>query len=452
MIMLETMAPTYSVQLAWPAIRPQTIPVYTGGVMRSIEVSGATSCTGLTVVDSLDAFNWVCRGGTNPVRMVSFGFKKGKGLSDLIDFTGSKWKPIHIDVSADGNPFMTSDLTTWWFNPVVVNNDGSNGSDMNTGEIHIITANPQAVYTVGANKVAVVIKPGVTMTGSGAANETLITANSRSFVWIEGSLDATGDDGGISFSTTQFSVLDSVNVSNANLNGIELLSASNSNRLSKITSNLNGAFGIQLIGSSNNELRETTTNNNSNIGVFLLTSSDKNKLSNISANANTNVGINLNASSDNALSDITVSGHDNGGNTGKGLVVTGASSNNNMLINITAHLNDHGIDLVSSTYNTVINIASSTNNFKGINLTASLNNYFTGDVRVGGGQSVNCNDDPPDGDGGLDHTTCANNGASDATLTTSSNLAASFNATDWELLTSDTQIRNILSLPTGNDT
>jgi Big-like domain-containing protein/parallel beta helix pectate lyase-like protein len=418
-----------------------------GGVIRSIEVLGKSTCAGLTFADSLDLFNWICDGSTNPVRIISSEFKKGKGLPDLIDFPASQWKPINFTVWDSGVPYNSSGLMTWWSNPVVLNNDGSDGSDMNEGEVHIITANPQSVYTIGADKVALVIQPGVTMTGSAATNETLITANSRSFVWIEGLLDAAGDDTGISFSTTTFSVLDDVTVSNANLNGIDLLSASDGNLLRNITANSNGAIGIKLTGSSNNELRGITTNNNTNIGIYLVTSSNKNRLSDISAPNNNDSSFSAIDCVDNTLSVTTHSG-----GAGFGTRLVGGASTHNLLFNITSHSASHGIDLVSSSYNTVLNIAPSTNINKGVNITASTNNYFTGELRVGGGQSVNCNDDPPDGDGGLSHVSCANNSGSDAVLTTSTDLTSSFNATDWELQVADTQIRDILSLPTGNDT
>src|SRR3990172_12299200 len=35
-----------------------------GGEMRTVTVTGKTSCTGLTAADSLDAFTWVCSAST----------------------------------------------------------------------------------------------------------------------------------------------------------------------------------------------------------------------------------------------------------------------------------------------------------------------------------------------------------------------------------------------------
>ncbi len=418
-----------------------------GGVMRSIEVPGKSTCAGLTYADSLDVFNWICSESTDPVRMISFGFKNGKGLPDLIDFSATKWQPINFTVWDNNVTYNSSGLTTWWSNAVVQNNDGSDGSDMNVGEIHIITANPQAVYTIGADKVALVIQPGVTMTGSVATNETLITANSRSFVWIEGGLDAAGDDKGISFSTTKFSVLDDVTVTNANSNGIELLSNSNNNLLRGITSNSN-TVGIQLTGSSYNELTRIWANTNTNIGINSSTSAVGYRFSHISAANNTNSGIVISPCTDCILNNITASG-----NAGSfGLSFQG-SSHNNLFINITAYNNSHGVLHKSSPdFSTVQNIASANNANKGLDLYQSLNNYFTGKVRIGSNTVVNCDDDDNGNDGGLTEPTCANNGSSDANVNTSTNLSSSFNGTGWELLSTDTEIRNVLSLPSGNDT
>ena len=79
-----------------------------GGEMRKVDVIGKSACNGLTAVDALDAFNWVCDSGTGTVRMVSTGLKDGKMLTDLIDFSGTpKWRSNNVTVYADGNPYLS---------------------------------------------------------------------------------------------------------------------------------------------------------------------------------------------------------------------------------------------------------------------------------------------------------------------------------------------------------
>ena len=104
--------------------------------------------------------------------MVSTGLGDDGHLSDLLDFEGAAWKENAVIVYLWGYPYQVTVPAVWWGNPVVVNNDGSDGSDMAPGEIHIVNANAAATYTMGADRVALVIQPGVTLTGSAAGERT----------------------------------------------------------------------------------------------------------------------------------------------------------------------------------------------------------------------------------------------------------------------------------------
>jgi parallel beta-helix repeat protein len=370
------------------------------GEMRSVEVTGRSDCTGLTASDALGAFEWECDAGTNPVRMVSTGLKDGMHLSDLIDFDGADWKENAVTVHADGALYLSSPPAAWWSNPVLVNNDGSDGSDMAEGEIHIVTTNAAATYTIGADRVALVIKPGVTLTGSAAVNEDIVSALNRNFLWLEGKVDATGDLYGYYLGKTSFAVLEHVQADN-------------------------GEYGVSLSSAPNNTLTNVTASGNS-IGVILSGSSD-NTLTNVTASGNSSGGVSLYSSSDNTLANVTATGNPYGG------IRLGSSSNNNTLTNVTASGNSAGVSLDSSSDNTLANVTASGNSYAGVSLSYSSNNYFTGLLKVGENSSTQCyvwgGTNP-----GLVDGTCLNQGASDSEYS------------------SDTSTLDVLTLPTPADT
>jgi hypothetical protein len=125
-----------------------------GGEKRVVEVTGRSDCSGLTAQDELNAFDWVCIDSSNPVRMASVGLKQDKYLSDLLDFTGATWRSNRVTIYDNGAVYAQTPATVWWSNPVIVDNDGSDGSDMAAGDVRIITVNPQATYIIGADQVA----------------------------------------------------------------------------------------------------------------------------------------------------------------------------------------------------------------------------------------------------------------------------------------------------------
>jgi parallel beta-helix repeat protein len=439
-----------------------------GGEMRSLEVTGMSGCTGLSASDALGVFEWECDAGTDPVRMVSTGLKDGRHLSDLIDFGAAVWKENAVTVSADGSPYLSTLPAVWWSNPVVANNDGSDGSDMSEGEIHIVTTNAADTYRIGADRVALIIAPGVTLTGSAAVNEYIVSAKSQDFLWLEGKVDATGDQYGYYLHNDSFSVLEHVQADNGKY-GVSLSSSPN-NTLTNVTASGNSSGGIRLSSSSNNTLTNVTASGNHH-GVKLSSSSD-NTLTNVTATGNPSAGVKLGSSSnnntltnvtatgnyegvyvayssDNTLTNVTASGNSSGGvslpfssnNTLANVTATGnsyggirlSSSSNNTLANVTASGNARGVHLDSSSDNTLANVTASGNSYDGVSLSYSSNNYFTGLLKVGENSSTQCyvwgGTNP-----GLVDGTCLNQGASDSEYS------------------SDTSTLDVLTLPTPADT
>lgn len=89
----------------------------------SLPAGDFTSCTGLTFQDYLNALEWECDDASTPVVIRSLGFKKGKGLRDLLDATS--WKSNYVTVSLGADiVFETPNVNNWWIGTAINNIDG----------------------------------------------------------------------------------------------------------------------------------------------------------------------------------------------------------------------------------------------------------------------------------------------------------------------------------------
>lgn len=498
-----------------------------GGIMRMVTVTGRGVCDDLTAADSLGAFTWVCDDTTNDVRMVSVGFAEGKGLSDLIDFDTGAWRQMNVTVYRGSYPYLATNLAALWGNTVVVNNTGA---AMNTaGEVHIVTTNPAATYTIGADKVALLVKPGVTMYGPGGGAD-VVDATGHNFLWFEGAIDVTGGNYGMYWDGVRFSVIHNAVVDNDSGNscvelsggssnnliqnfqayncnrGMYLGNSSNNNSLYNVYAANSSSSGILIDNSSGNILHNIASfNNQTNDGLAIENSSNDNIAVNVTTPNNGTDGLYINASTNNVLINVTSS------NTGLYGIYFGMSANANTVMNAAAvNQSNDGIWLNNSSNMQFANVASANNSTYGYELDTSSNNYFTGFVMVGNNATKDC--DVAGGvNQGLDNTTCAPNGSSDfGTPVTGITLANSVigkassdtvnlqgttgtsvydsitdwtnfdnpfrgwgseglafphssntapcastdtcRIWDWSLASADTVIRNVLTLPTGNDT
>ena len=333
-----------------------------GGEMRAVEVPDNSSCNDLSATDALGVFDWSCDGSTNPVRMVSTGLKANKNLSDLLDFATPGWlnNSVTITGTGAGLPFTTASAT-WWDNSVVVDNDG--GSLSAAGSVYVVTANPSASYTMDASKLALVVQPGVTLSGP-VSSSNIIYTTTQNFLWLEGMIDATGDDKGVFWEGVKFSVLHNLAASNAGTNGVHLYTSSN-NSLSNISAANNGNYGFYIQWSTNNNLTNIAASNNGLAGFNIYYLSTGNSLSNISADNNTFNGINIySLSSNNTLSNVTVAN-----NVSTGIALS--NSSDNILSNITASNNSGGIRVNGSSNNTLMNITAANNESTGVTLIGS---------------------------------------------------------------------------------
>lgn len=377
------------------------------GEIRSVDVPGKSNCAGITADDELGAFNWQCIDSELPVRVVSTGLKADKNLSDLISFIDVAWKQNRVTVYDNGSLYWQTPLSAWWGNPVIADNDGSDGRDMSVGDIRIINSNPGATYMMGKDKVALVVNPAVTLNGSTAVREYLIRAGSKKFLWLEGNLENSLDDHSVVLWTDVFfSVIKNVHAFNGslgpylmrggnnllinnkvtNISGILL----NSSVYNTITGNKISRSGIALIGASDNNTITSFVIDNGSISIG---TSRNNIIRNGTISNSSFRGIRFDVNSNNnILMDITIS---NAGNS-----VALNDSSRNYLSGIVALNSDIGLLISAGTENIIQDFVAAHND-TGIRLRAS-NNIFTGQLWVGNSNTWQCYVEPGSTDPGLD--------------------------------------------------
>jgi len=386
-----------------------------GGEYRVAEITGVTSCSGLTATDALDAFNWVCDDASGVARFISTGLKDNRHLSDLIDWNATplQWLVNSVTINNGTNDIATSTSAEWWSNPIVEDNDG--GSLAAAGTIYVVSSDPNADYTIDDDRIGMVVQPGVTLHGTGT-NNPVILASDVHHIWLEALIDGAGPGGtssiGIQWNTVSYSVLRNIKTVNTGT-GLYFSLGPTGNLLSHILAS-NSGIGLSLNDSSWNMLRHVTVTNsiqdgiiapqfstlmditaaNNSTGVSLIFGSDNNILLNITS-VNSNNGITISPSSRNTMQNLATVNNQTAG-------VLTATSDNNIFANVLATGNNYGVQEVTSNFN-----------------------HFTGLLKVGNNNLLNC-ESLSSVDPGLLNDTCTNAGSSDATLTTGVTAAGSF--------------------------
>jgi len=376
------------------ACTPGGLACLHGGDLRVVAATGKASCAGLTASDALAAFDWECDGSTNPVRLVSTGLADGANLSDLIDFGTAAFKANQLTVFDNGIAWGVSASTVWWNNPLVIDNDG--GSLATASTIYLVTGNPAASYTIGADRVGLVIQPGVTLSG-------VISLNDFDHFWLEGAIDGSGRDIAVILTGSRFSALRNVSTnhgdtgielsdsarnrllrvaaSNHLTNGILLSSDSNNNSLSDLSASNNDVCGVSLDTADLNTLTNVTTTDNgtqgNESGGVCLNLAFGNRLSGVIANHNAHYGIWLHANGvggtlQNTLSNVTTN------NNGADGIAAQVNSQNNRFYDVTASNNGgSGIALNNTSNTTIMGLTASNNNNSGVSLFNASNNLLT---------------------------------------------------------------------------
>lgn len=461
------------------------------GELRAVEAPALTTCAGSSAKDALDAFVWRCDDRALPVRFVTAGFRPGRGLGDLVDDAG--WKPNHVIVNGyPGAPEV------WWANPVAPLPDNSSGalaSLADPGTVYVLGASRASNgYRVDADRVAVVISPGATLTfgddptlncptNLARVNDRacLIHFIGRRFVWIEGDLDARGvttADLGLFGKANAHFQIHRLTIRNTASDGLFFVDARNY-RATDITIRAAGGAGFFAPLSADMELRGITAIDNANLGVAVSDlSSQRYVVRDVIAHRNGSVGLFVFNGGGGIISDVLVTNNGGDGmtfnsaapvitnvvaanNQGAGIainaggnptlshVLTAANGGPGLIASasgdgsihqlVAAHNGGHGLELVDAPAlrRDLSQIVSANNGLAGVSMTdaaaAFHRNLLVG--ANGGGSCVVVGASLGLGDGA-----CAATGASTSTATLGVDLSTTFSGgvfTDDAVNTSD---------------
>ncbi|MEK6579347.1 MAG: hypothetical protein AABZ55_08995, partial [Bdellovibrionota bacterium] len=352
-----------------------------GGEKKKYTVTGVSSCSGLTIEDSLGVFDWVCDASTGTAVFYTAKLKEGKGLKDLIDgTTGTSFKNNSITIYQENIKAAVSTPAVWWTNSVSNLPDNRLATDpfavlATVGEIYtLLSSRASSGYNINADRIALVNLNGALLSYSGnvatnydratgepaATNDYAIVASGgQKFIWLEGDFDSFGGGGqdavdGIAMISTRLSRFNLISNKNANCHGLEF-AGSLYNLLTGIKLSNGGTCnvgGLRFENSTGNTLIGATLNNNRSSGLALDLSS-QNILVGVNASNNGNGtadGINFVNSDSNILVGATVA---NGSNTD--IRINSASSRNTASHVIVANSRDESftIESLGTNFNTI---------------------------------------------------------------------------------------------------
>lgn len=381
-----------------------------GGEMRKLDLSTKTSCTNLSATDNLNAFNWICRITSSGVQFVSTGLKKGKGLSDLIDWTAANpsFLPMNLTVKEGTITLLQTTNTTWWDNPItVVSPSAVNTALTASGTIYVLTSStpiseatnlPQVIFF--SSNIAFLIKPGMRMTANAptcVVSRHIIDLVNSSFSWIEGDIDATIHPGGINIrSNASFAVIRNFKVQNTAMDGtctpLNNFPAFNlqgfNNYITNVSISNSNPTGFLINGASAKEnlIYDLTIFNSQHttfgIGLRIDNGATKNFISGVLVSNSVVDGVSiLNSSHNNYLFNVTSA---NNQGTGEKLASSNLLLSNVMNLNSTG---DH-LQLNGAPNMTLQNYVSGTSGANHVNLSGgNFDTYFTGVFKI---NSVAC--------------------------------------------------------------
>ena len=268
-----------------------------GGERQKVSTTIST-CTGISMTDTLGVFDWNCELVGGAATFYS-QLKSNKGLIDLITpgTTYGSWKDNAVTLT-NGTASVSTTASAWWTNLIRAAPDNSalctadaeatpawtcpgvqNVAKLDlAGTIYTVTNNTQTRgYNLAANKVALVNDSSThhlvgklsgnncastTMSTAGANALCLIAAGSVKFVWVEGSYGgdpavATVPDYGLGLAAVRFARVHNAKFSNVNARAIWLSEDVDYSRFDQIRVTGSGAYGIMLY--------PTTTGNFGNI-------------------------------------------------------------------------------------------------------------------------------------------------------------------------------------------
>lgn len=482
------------------------------GLMRQSVINDKEDCSGISASDALGAFIWVCDASVKPVRLIAVGFNEGKYMTDLMDFDAVAFRPNSLTVTVDGVSY-TSPSTVWWANPVSNFSATLYGSTSAVVLIQS-NPNSAAIITNNADKTALLMRPGVKITttsasavlnnagknfswfegvidinGAGAGAIGFALSGGRFDVVANFSIQNANGTANTSYqvngSNAYFRDVRYANATIANQKSMDILATSDGNLFSGVTLT-NDEKPILLNGTNNQFIGLTVANQTAaaNNFVELGTTAIGNVILNYT-HANNGIATNgtfrLNGSG-NAFSTFMNMGFANilGGpifsiataqeysqfiNFGLHETTGGA----NTVINPTANSNNYfsGVFKVSNAdcnifaANTGLIAGCGLQNASDFNLVVGLDvtSSFVGKVLVDDPQNSSDTSGLTTYSTGMDWVKFSNRfrgyGKDGSSFPNSDNrgrcTAADCRIWDWSLKATDTQLRNVLSVPTGNN-
>lgn len=323
-----------------------------GGELRKVVLSHLSSCQGLELIESLDAFEWTCAVESGKPTFFTTRLRATKNLSDLLNSTGTGWEPNSVEIKKSGTRVAYSADAVWWPTTPVVAIDAltaatpgatniagitavDNGSSGNVDAYRIDTA---AVYTVNSNLdtvglninvdgAAFIVRPGFTLRFVSSGNNNcadptlepgntracLLAAGTQNYLWIEGNYNANsaahypiGLDVGV------FHQVRNTYTQKALYSGINTAAVQFS-QFRRNYARLNTSKGIYLSNSDFNRVIDFRADNNTSDGVMLTAGSDGNILQRLHLSNNTQGGITVSASNNNTFTEMLIASNDQAG-------------------------------------------------------------------------------------------------------------------------------------------
>jgi len=382
-----------------------------GGELRRFPLPDTiTDCTDVTVEDDLGAFDWVCRvtddGG---VEVVSTGLAAGKGLRDLLDFDQIAWRVNRVRVFRGGSQVADSGAGIWWGNPVR-RPDGVTLED--DGAVYLVDAEttPRQFRLYDRIGTALVTAPGITLQPTGT--DPVILARNGGRLWLEVDVDGAGRaDPALHLDNAWRVVLHAVTVSGASGQGIridrpttsagaahllrDVVTHDNGDdglrlRADRVTveglaSYGNGGNGVTLILAENNRIDGLRAAANAAHGLYLQRAHG-NLIRHSALYANGGDGLNLEGAQDNRIQDVISAA--NGGDGIALIAWDGTRSAYNLLRQITVAWNG-GRGLAFATFsdgttqagdNRILGLAAAGNGAAGLD--AGVGNEYFAETRV----------------------------------------------------------------------
>ncbi|MGE0762764.1 MAG: Calx-beta domain-containing protein [Bdellovibrionales bacterium] len=454
-----------------------------GGERRKVTVTGYTSCTNLTMTDSVGAFDWKCIVSGGTATFYSTSFNSGKGLADLINATS--WKNITVTVLDGVTTLGTSAAAAWASNIVaalpdnnstgaVVQLDGTDddtsgpdfgitagsiltrSTDMTASRGFNLNADRLSIVTLGTARITYDPSAGAVCdwtTGetTGATTSVFLCTGGQKFIWIEGNF--AGDT-----SSTNDLLMTLVNTKHSRVHKTRLtrseyetfyLYNSNSNMVTDLAIHTGSAyyntFGVDA--SSYNTFVGVKVSNsiaaNPYVAIYVTGASSYNVFHEIALSNAPHYGFFLENGTNNTISKVVLAN-----TTGRAYYISGAQGS--VARNTTSHLtmaNAEGIILEGYTFGAdyqtlnqavVANgsdyaalyvygannakISQFVSGHNSVDLTASgSNGFFTNNMLIGPSASGACNGNTGTNTG-LGAFTCTNQGSSDANFVIGSSI------------------------------